>query len=167
MGITIEGGIVVIAFVIGALAFLSGVTGHLLFPGKDYLPPIPDQTTKLILVLFGLPVMGLAIWMAIPQPPPALIVPTLAPPPTAVPTPVPTPMPTPDLPQTLVPTSAPIPGIDMTDTDGDGLWDITERDIGTSPLAPDTDFDGVSDFDEWLRIQLPTAVPTSRFEIGA
>jgi Bacterial TSP3 repeat len=34
------------------------------------------------------------------------------------------------------------------DTDGDGLWDNRERDFGSSPLSPDTDGDNVPDLRE-------------------
>jgi hypothetical protein len=34
------------------------------------------------------------------------------------------------------------------DTDGDGLWDNRERDFGASPVNPDTDGDGVPDLRE-------------------
>jgi len=44
------------------------------------------------------------------------------------------------------PTSDPNPG--NVDTDGDGLTDLQERDLGTHPRLKDTDGDGVSDFDE-------------------
>jgi hypothetical protein len=36
------------------------------------------------------------------------------------------------------------------DTDGDGLSDIAENEIGTDPLLIDTDGDGMSDFDEFI-----------------
>ena len=41
---------------------------------------------------------------------------------------------------------------DTTDTDGDGLSDSLELAFGTDPLNPDTDDDGLTDFDEinWL-----------------
>lgn len=40
-------------------------------------------------------------------------------------------------------------GVDTTDTDGDGLTDVTETSIGTDPDNEDSDFDGVNDGDEW------------------
>jgi len=36
------------------------------------------------------------------------------------------------------------------DTDGDGLNDILEGEIGTNPLLPDTDGDGYTDYEEYL-----------------
>ena len=36
----------------------------------------------------------------------------------------------------------------LTDTDGDGLDDLTEMTLGTDPLNPDTDGDGIVDGDE-------------------
>ena len=41
---------------------------------------------------------------------------------------------------------------DMADTDGDGLVDITERQLRTDPENPDTDGDGLSDGDEEILV---------------
>ncbi len=40
-------------------------------------------------------------------------------------------------------------GVDTTDTDADGLSDVTEDAIGTNPLVADSDSDGLSDGEEW------------------
>ncbi|MEM7256319.1 MAG: peptidoglycan-binding protein [Pseudomonadota bacterium] len=40
-------------------------------------------------------------------------------------------------------------GTDTTDTDGDGLADVTEEAIGTNPLIADSDSDGLTDGEEW------------------
>ncbi len=40
---------------------------------------------------------------------------------------------------------------DVLDTDGDGLTDEEERQIGTDPLLADTDGDGLEDADERMR----------------
>lgn len=37
------------------------------------------------------------------------------------------------------------------DTDGDGLTDVREEELGTDPNMYDTDGDGVSDYDEIMR----------------
>lgn len=39
-----------------------------------------------------------------------------------------------------------------TDTDGDHLFDLIERNLKTDPTAPDTDGDGLSDYDEVCRL---------------
>src|SRR5690606_21357844 len=46
--------------------------------------------------------------------------------------------------------TAPAGGVDCSqvDSDGDGLTDAIEREIGTDPTKKDSDGDGVSDFDE-------------------
>ena len=46
------------------------------------------------------------------------------------------------------PSETPEEEIDYTDTDGDGLIDVIETEIGTNPEKTDTDEDGLSDFDE-------------------
>ncbi len=43
---------------------------------------------------------------------------------------------------------APEPTADLTDTDGDGLPDAQEIELGTDPAVPDTDEDGINDGDE-------------------
>ena len=40
---------------------------------------------------------------------------------------------------------------DVLDTDGDGLTDEEERQVGTDPLLADTDGDGLEDADERMR----------------
>ncbi len=40
-------------------------------------------------------------------------------------------------------------GEPLTDSDGDGLSDLVEIEIGSHPLVPDTDDDGLSDYIEW------------------
>ena len=40
---------------------------------------------------------------------------------------------------------------EMLDTDGDGLMDVEERQIGTDPMLADTDGDGLEDADERMR----------------
>lgn len=68
--------------------------------------------------------------------------------PTTVPaTPVPTAVPPTAVPPTAVPPT-PAPTVDPTDTDGDGLPDAQETQLGTDPANPDTDDDGISDGDE-------------------
>lgn len=62
---------------------------------------------------------------------------------TAVPaTPVPTAVPPTPVPATAEPT------VDTTDTDGDGLPDVQEAELGTNPENPDSDDDGITDGDE-------------------
>lgn len=46
-------------------------------------------------------------------------------------------------------TSRPMQTMPGTDTDGDGLYDNIERKIGTSPLVPDSDADGLRDGEEY------------------
>jgi hypothetical protein len=41
-------------------------------------------------------------------------------------------------------------GEPLADSDGDGLADLLEIELGTDPLVPDTDDDGLSDFIEWI-----------------
>lgn len=45
-------------------------------------------------------------------------------------------------------TEIPSEEIDYTDTDGDSLFDVIEKEIGTNPEVMDTDGDDLSDFDE-------------------
>lgn len=40
-------------------------------------------------------------------------------------------------------------GEPQSDSDGDGLSDLAEQDLGSNPLLPDTDDDGLSDYLEW------------------
>jgi len=51
------------------------------------------------------------------------------------------------------------------DTDGDGLTDLDEADLGTDPESPDSDGDGYSDGDEVLEGSDPTD-PDSKIYIG-
>lgn len=71
---------------------------------------------------------------------------------TATPTPAPptpTPEPDPATPTPAPPTPTPEPTADTAvDSDGDGLTDIQEANLGTDPANPDTDDDGISDGDE-------------------
>lgn len=46
------------------------------------------------------------------------------------------------------------------DTDGDGLSDALEEEIGTNPNLVDTDNDGLSDYDEYVTIGSTYTVPT-------
>lgn len=63
-------------------------------------------------------------------------------------TPVATPMPATPVPATPEP-ATPEPTVDPNvDTDGDGLTDAEEAELGTDPNNPDTDEDGISDGDE-------------------
>jgi len=78
-------------------------------------------------------------------PPTAAPTATPIPAPTASPTQVPTPFPT--VIPTALPTPIPRSGID---TDGDGLTDVEETDLGSNPQAQDTDGDGVLDGQEKL-----------------
>lgn len=73
-----------------------------------------------------------------------------APTPKPTPTPDPTPIPEPTTPDPSEPVNPPDP-VNLQDTDRDGLTDDEERVAGTDPLSPDTDSDGLTDFDE-LRI---------------
>ena len=44
-----------------------------------------------------------------------------------------------------------LPGTIPLDTDGDGLTDVFEDEVtGTNPLLPDTDFDGYTDYEEYI-----------------
>ena len=49
----------------------------------------------------------------------------------------------------------------MVDTDGDGLLDTEELELGTDPTNPDTDGDGLTDGEEVLGVDDPAtpAVP--------
>ncbi|MGA0367939.1 MAG: OmpA family protein [Kiritimatiellia bacterium] len=57
-------------------------------------------------------------------------------------------------PNTALPDEFRVQGIPANiDTDGDGLFDGHEREIGTDPLNPDTDGDGLSDGEEVLQLK--------------
>ena len=62
----------------------------------------------------------------------------------AEPTPVPTPTPSSPPTQTLIPTTVPTP-TPIPDSDGDGLFDSQELQIGTNPFQRDSDVDGIDD----------------------
>lgn len=61
-------------------------------------------------------------------------------------------------PEPIEPVIEPEPANQPLDTDGDGLSDDEERELGTNPQVPDTDSDGLSDREE---VQIYNTIPTN------
>lgn len=129
----------------------------------EFVPPIGERATrggmeKLIIVIGAvvlLAIVGVVAWLTFFRGEEQLAAPLALPAPAVSPE-APTPAPTPaSAPTAPTPEAPPAPPVEapLADTDGDGIPDAEEAQLGTDPRSADTDRDGLSDRDE-VRVYL-------------